>query len=158
LTFWQDKPLKQLSDDEWELLCDRCGLCCVFKVEDDETGEVFLTNIACPLLNTETCLCSDYENRQKTVPDCAKLTPGTIARLAVMLPQSCAYRRLLEGRNLPDWHPLVTGDPESQRTAGMTARNHLIRAEEAGEITDHIIDQPGDEEGEALEWTSDSAG
>jgi uncharacterized cysteine cluster protein YcgN (CxxCxxCC family) len=148
MAFWLDKPLKRLSDDEWESLCDRCGLCCVFKVEDDETEEVFLTNIACPLLNTKTCLCSDYENRQATVPDCAKLMPGNIARLAVMLPPSCAYRRLLEGHDLPDWHPLVTGDPDSVCRAGMSARDHLIRAEEAGEITDHILDLTDDEEEE----------
>lgn len=136
--FWELKPLREMDAREWEALCDGCGQCCVFKVEDDETGEIFLSNVACPLLDKATCRCMDYEHRREVIPDCAKLTPRNIRRLSTLLPTSCAYRLLAEGHGLPDWHPLVTGDPESTAAAGMSARNRLIALEEAGEIEDHI--------------------
>lgn len=137
--FWEKRALRELDDREWEALCDGCGLCCVFKVEDDETGEVFLTNVACPLLNPETCRCGDYPHRQEVIPDCAKLTADNIRELSNLLPPTCAYRRLADGKGLPDWHPLITGDPRSTEVSGMSAHDRLVEPDMADDIADYII-------------------
>jgi uncharacterized protein len=123
--FWETKTLAQMTPQEWESLCDGCGLCCLVRFEDEYTGEVVPTRVHCRLFNPETCRCSDYEHRKAQVPDCIKLEPGNIDDLAWM-PRSCAYRRLNEGRPLPRWHPLVTGDPESVHRAGVSVRGQTI--------------------------------
>ena len=123
--FWRLKTLAEMTSAEWESLCDGCGLCCVIRLEDDETGEVTPTRVSCRLLDTHTCRCTDYARRHRTVPDCIKLTPGNIRDLPWM-PRSCAYRRLYEGKDLPSWHPLVTGDPESVHRAGVSVRGQTI--------------------------------
>jgi uncharacterized protein len=123
--FWQSKSLAEMTPQEWESLCDGCGLCCLVRFEDEDTGEVIPTRVACRLFDEGLCRCVDYENRKEKVPDCVKLTPGNIDSLPWM-PRSCAYRRLHEGRGLPDWHPLVTGDPESTHKAGMSVRGQTI--------------------------------
>ena len=122
--FWR-KPLTEMSGEEWELLCDGCGLCCRLKVEDEDTGEVVQTAVACRLLDTETCRCKDYDRRHELVPECILLTPRNILTFK-WLPTSCAYRLLAEGHDLPDWHPLVTGDPDSAHRAGMSVKDRLI--------------------------------
>ena len=123
--FWQTKTLEQMTAAEWESLCDGCGLCCLIRFEDEETGEVIPTRVACKLLDQHLCRCTDYVNRKAHVPDCIKLTPWNIEALAWM-PASCAYRRLHEGRDLPGWHPLITGDPESVHKAGVSIRDQTV--------------------------------
>jgi len=110
--FWKRKTLDQLDSEEWESLCDGCGLCCLQKLEDEEDGGVYYTRIACRLLDLDTCRCRDYANRHRSVPDCIRLTPAQAGEFQ-WLPPTCAYRLLAEGRDLPLWHPLVCGDPQA---------------------------------------------
>ena len=123
--FWEAKTLAQMTVREWESLCDGCGLCCLVRFEDEETGEVIPTRVHCRLFDAEACRCTDYANRKTHVPDCIKLTPWNIDALEWM-PVSCAYRRLHEGRGLPSWHPLLTGDPESVHAAGVSVRGQTV--------------------------------
>lgn len=125
LPFWMTKSLKEMSPSEWESLCDGCGLCCVIRLEDEVTGDVVPTRVHCRLFDSGACRCRDYEDRHRHVPDCIKLTPGNIDELYWM-PASCAYRRLHEGKPLPRWHPLLTGDPESVHRAGASVRGQTI--------------------------------
>jgi len=115
--FWETKSLEQMTVREWESLCDGCGLCCLVRFEDEDTGEIVPTRVHCRLFDSEGCRCTNYGQRRRHVPDCIKLTPHNIDALPWM-PASCAYRRLHEGKTLPLWHPLVTGDPESVHAAG----------------------------------------
>jgi len=123
--FWEHKKLEEMTVSEWESLCDGCGLCCLIRFEDEETGEIIPTRVHCKLFDAGACRCTDYENRKKHVPDCIKLTPYNIDALEWM-PPSCAYRRLHEGKTLPAWHPLVTGDPESVHKAGISVRGQTV--------------------------------
>ena len=116
--FWEGSPLAELTDDEWERLCDRCGRCCLNKLEDEDTGEIHFTLVACRLLDTRSCLCRDYPHRTQQVPDCLRIEPAGLDELLPSLPPSCAYRRLAEGRGLALWHPLLSGDPLSVKLAG----------------------------------------
>ena len=128
--FWQRKSLAELDRDEWESLCDGCGRCCLHKLVDVETGAVRFTAVACRLLDLDRVRCRDYANRRARVPDCLRLAPDSGAVFA-QLPNSCAYRMLWEGRALADWHPLVSGDPESLRSAGISIRGKVIGEAEA---------------------------
>lgn len=123
--FWQTKSLPEMSAGEWESLCDGCGKCCLIRLEDDDTGEIYTTDAHCTLFDNGSCQCSDYANRKSKVADCVILKPTTIAELKWM-PRTCAYRRLSEGQGLPDWHYLVTGDRESIHEAGMSVRGATI--------------------------------
>ncbi len=137
--FWE-KPLDALSRDQWEALCDGCGKCCLHKVEEDLSGEVHLTNVACRLLDRHNCRCTSYRSRKALVPDCVRLSPANVARLS-WLPSTCAYRLRAEGKPLPEWHPLVSGDPESVHRAGISVRGWTVSEDEAGDLEHHLVDR-----------------
>jgi uncharacterized cysteine cluster protein YcgN (CxxCxxCC family) len=137
--FWE-KPLTALSRAEWEALCDGCGKCCLHKLEDADTGEVQATNIACQLLDRHSCRCSNYRDRRAFVPDCIRLTPNAVAKLP-WLPTTCAYRLRAEGKDLPAWHYLISGDRESVHAAGMSARGWTVAEGDAGDIEHHLVDR-----------------
>lgn len=139
--FWRRKRLDEMSRDEWESLCDGCGRCCLHKLEDEDSGEVAYTNIACRLLDLGTCRCTDYAGRVAKVPDCLLLTPALVAN-SDWLPSSCAYRLINEGKDLAWWHPLVSGDPETVHRAGISVRGRIVAEDRAGDPEDHIVDWP----------------
>ena len=116
--FWENIALDDLNDDEWEALCDGCGRCCLQKLEDEDSGEVHTTDVACSLLDTSNCRCQNYVNRQTIVPDCLNVRPLDADKLR-WLPASCAYKRLAEGQKLAQWHPLISGDAQSVHDAGI---------------------------------------
>ena len=139
--YWRDTPLDAMSPAEWEALCDGCGKCCLLKLEDED-GAVAYTTIACRLFDDRTCRCMSYELRRTLVKDCVVLTPESLAASREWMPRTCAYRLLAEGRDLPDWHPLVTGDPESTHEAGISMRSATIPEYEVAEEDwyDHAVD------------------
>ncbi|MBT4931901.1 MAG: YcgN family cysteine cluster protein [Rhodospirillaceae bacterium] len=139
--FWHQKTLVQMNPQEWESLCDGCARCCLEKLEDSDSGEVSYTNIGCGLLDVQACRCTNYPERKRYMPDCEQLTPGNIAFLKWM-PSTCAYKLLSEGKDLPDWHPLVTGDPNSVHKAGISIRGRAVAHEDAGDFEDHIVIWP----------------
>jgi uncharacterized cysteine cluster protein YcgN (CxxCxxCC family) len=143
--FWHSLPLDDLNKTEWELLCDGCGKCCLNKLEDEDTGQVALTRVACRLLDGTSCRCSQYPIRHQFVPECIVLSPETLVKNMYWLPRTCAYRLRAEGRPLYDWHPLNSGDPESVHRAGMSVRGITIPEFEVDEDEweDLIIEEPG---------------
>jgi hypothetical protein len=120
--FWKTKTLEEMSQAEWESLCDGCGRCCLNKIEDETSGEIHLTSVACRLLDIPSCRCRDYPGRQQQVPDCISLTPRHVRNLT-WLPTTCAYRSVAEGRGLAWWHPLVSGNPNTVHAAGVSVRS-----------------------------------
>ncbi|MBN8899815.1 MAG: hypothetical protein BGO51_26670 [Rhodospirillales bacterium 69-11] len=140
--FWKTKTLEEMTPAEWESLCDGCGRCCLHKLRDDDTQALSFTNVACRLLDLESCGCSKYERRHRYVPDCVRLTPATVREID-WLPPSCAYRRLADGKDLAWWHPLVSGDPETVHQAGISVRGRVVSERNAGPLEHHIVDWPG---------------
>ena len=136
--FWE-KPLAGLDRAEWEALCDGCGRCCVHKLEDEETGMLYATNVACKLLDRRNGRCLDYAHRMKRVSDCVKLDRRNLGALD-WLPETCAYRLVGEGKDLHWWHPLVSGDPKTVHQAGISVRGRAISERAAGDLEDHIVD------------------
>jgi len=137
--FWKAKALADMSQAEWESLCDGCGKCCLQKLEDDDTGRVHLTVVACRLLDVDSCRCTNYPARRRLVPECVQLRPDNVTKL--MLPSTCAYRLLAEGKELPDWHPLVTGDARSVHAAGQSARDFAVsgNAVDEEDLEDYVV-------------------
>ena len=140
--FWETVPFDAMTTDEWEALCDGCGKCCLTKLEDADTAEVAYTNVACRLFDDATCRCSQYDIRKSIVPDCVIITPESIAQTAYWMPTTCAYRRLHEGKPLPDWHPLLTGDANSVHDAGMSMQARTVPEYEVAEddLEDYVIE------------------
>ncbi|ALD02369.1 flagellin N-methylase [Acinetobacter sp. TTH0-4] len=138
--FWKTYSLDELNSAEWEALCDGCGLCCLIKLEDEDSNEVAYTKVACKLLDCQTARCSDYKQRFKFVPDCIQLTPEKLATIH-WLPPSCAYRRLKEGKNLPTWHYLNTGSHDSIIKARKSAAGRCISENKINEeeIEDYVV-------------------
>jgi uncharacterized cysteine cluster protein YcgN (CxxCxxCC family) len=133
-----------LTRREWEALCDGCGKCCLNKLEDEGTGEVALTRIACRLFDDATCRCANYADRLRHVPECVVLTPQTLPDVVYFFPETCAYRRLHEERDLPWWHPLLTGDPMSPHQAGASLMDDTVSELNVGEDDweDFVIPEP----------------
>ncbi len=138
--FWEDLPLAKLDRAQWEALCDGCGKCCIHKLEDEETGALTATNVACRLLDRNTAQCSDYRHRRAYVTDCVRLTAGTVASTN-WLPTTCAYRLRAAGKSLPAWHYLVCGDRDAVHRAGQSARGWTISEDDAGDLEHHLVDR-----------------
>ncbi len=139
--FWRRKSLAEMSPGEWESLCDGCAKCCLIKLEDEDTGEIDYTDIACRLLDLGTCRCTDYQARHRLVADCLRLTPRTAADFG-WLPSSCAYRLIAEGKDLPWWHPLVSGDAETVHEAGISVRGRCVAEARGADPEDRIVTWP----------------
>ena len=137
--FWE-KPLHALDRGEWEALCDGCGRCCLHKLEDEETGELFATNVACRLLDRRNGRCVDYAQRKKSVADCVVLDRAKVDSLD-WLPETCAYRLRSEGKPLPEWHYLISGSRETVHEAGQSTRGWTVSEDEAGELEFHMVDR-----------------
>lgn len=141
--FWETKTLAEMSPAEWESLCDGCGKCCMSKLIDDDTDELYFTSVACQLFDARRCRCTDYQNRQAIVEDCVQLTPDNVGTIA-WLPRTCAYRLLAEGKPLFDWHPLISGNRKSVHKASMSMRGRVTAHEQnmdhEGEYLDHMIE------------------
>ena len=137
--FWRKKNLDQMSIEEWESLCDGCAKCCLYRLEDEDTRAVYFTNVHCRLLQTESGRCSDYPNRSVRVSDCVTITLEVL-KDPYWLPKTCAYRVLAEGRDLPSWHPLRSGDPDSVERAGHKICHRTINEDDAGELESHLVD------------------
>jgi len=138
--FWEN-PLEELNREQWEALCDGCGQCCLHKVEDADTGEIFRTNVACKLLDLKTARCSDYRHRRAFVPDCLRLTPRNAATLE-WLPVTCAYRLRANGEDLPEWHYLISGDRQAVHKTRASVIGRVVSETDAGPIEHHIV-MPG---------------
>jgi uncharacterized cysteine cluster protein YcgN (CxxCxxCC family) len=137
--FWETTPLAAMDEAQWESLCDGCAKCCLEKFEDEDTGRIVYSNVACALLDTATCRCGDYRDRARQVPDCIALVPAVLEDPR-WLPETCAYRLVAEGKPLLDWHPLLSGDPASVRAAGQSVYGRVVPADEADDPILHLID------------------
>jgi hypothetical protein len=134
--FWR-LSLHELTHEEWEALCDGCGKCCLLKLEDGETAEIYYTDVACELLDQSTCRCSDYNRRLQKVPDCLNLREGS-NQLYSWLPLTCAYRLRWQNQALPEWHPLLSGQAESVHASGHSVKNKTVRLAEIKDLRDRV--------------------
>lgn len=144
--FWQTKTLTEMSEEEWESLCDGCAQCCQLKFKVADRPEFVMTPVVCKLLDTETCRCLSYENRHNLVPDCVEISPTNVDSL-YWLPDSCAYRLIAEGKSLYDWHPLIAGDSQKMRDLGVSVANRAISERDI---------HPDDLATQAIKWVEDS--
>lgn len=142
--FWEFKSLDRMTQPEWEALCDGCGKCCLNKLEDEDTGEVALTRVACRLFVDETCRCAQYDIRHQFVPECIVLKPDNLDKHAYWMPQTCAYRLLWQGKPLPEWHPLISGTQDSVHAAGISVQGQTVSEFDTPfeDWEDHIIEEP----------------
>ncbi|TCT19752.1 YcgN family cysteine cluster protein [Thiobaca trueperi] len=137
--FWETTPLQAMTASQWDALCDGCAKCCLEKFEDEDSGRIVYSRIACALLDLDTCRCRDYDNRARQMPDCVTLALDVLEK-PTWLPETCAYRRLAEGSALPDWHPLLTGDPQSVIEAGQSVRGRVLGPESGENPLMNLID------------------
>jgi len=138
MKFWETKTLAEMSTAEWESLCDNCGKCCLIKLEDEDSGEIAFTSVVCNLIDLESCRCTRYKERTSLVPECIDLKQHDFAAYN-WLPSTCAYRLLTDGKPLPDWHPLISGNPESVKDAGVSISSYAIKESQVEDPEDHII-------------------
>ena len=139
MSFWETKKLAEMTAEEWESLCDNCGKCCLNKLEDEDTGKIVFTSVACRLINLNTCRCNRYNERTKLVAECLDIRKLDVEKYN-WLPSTCAYRLLNEGNELPAWHPLLTGSPTSVKRAGVSISSYAIKESMAMDLEDHIIE------------------
>ena len=139
MSFWETKKLAEMTAEEWESLCDNCGKCCLHKLEDEDTGKIAFTSVACRLINLNTCRCNRYNERTKLVVECLDIRKLDVEKYN-WLPSTCAYRLLNEGKELPSWHPLLTGSPASVKRAGVSISSYAIKESMAMDLEDHIIE------------------
>jgi uncharacterized cysteine cluster protein YcgN (CxxCxxCC family) len=144
LPFWKTKKLSEMSLQEWDSLCDGCAKCCLHKLEDQDTGDLSYTDVACHLLDTDACLCNNYTERTLMVPDCIELMPTNLSVLR-WLPPTCAYRLINEGKELYWWHYLVSGSREDVHKEGISVRGRAVPERRAGDLEDHIVHWPEDD-------------
>ncbi|MRU16123.1 YcgN family cysteine cluster protein [Roseovarius sp. A21] len=143
--FWETTPLNRMTQKEWEALCDGCGKCCLNKLEDEDTSEVALTRVACRLFDDTTCRCAQYPIRHQFVPECISLTAQNLELHLYWMPETCAYKRLHKGQPLYDWHPLISGTPDTVHEAGVSMQNRTVPEFEVSDDDweDHVIEEPG---------------
>ncbi|ACV75688.1 MAG: YcgN family cysteine cluster protein [Zymomonas mobilis] len=139
--FWEKIPLDAMKREEWEALCDGCGKCCLFKLEDEDTGDVVYTNVACRLLDRASGQCCNYKHRKKYVPDCVRLEVSLLGKIP-WLPESCAYRLLYEGQPLPEWHYLLCGDRDAVHRVGESVQGWTVSEDQAGDLENHLVEPP----------------
>ncbi|MEL7258626.1 MAG: YcgN family cysteine cluster protein [Pseudomonadota bacterium] len=142
--YWETTPLKRMTRAEWEALCDGCGKCCLNKLEDEDSGDVALTRVACRLFDDSTCRCGQYDIRHQFVPECITLSVNNIERNLYWLPETCAYKLLWNGKPLYDWHPLISGTPQSVHDAGVSMQNQTVAEFDVDEDDweDYLIEEP----------------
>lgn len=138
IPFWKTKSLAEMTADEWESLCDGCGRCCLIKLEDEDTGDLAYTRVACELLDIGACRCTDYENRHERIPGCVRLTTSAVDELD-WLPATCAYRLVANGEGLAWWHPLVSNDPSTIHEAGISVRGFAISEKRVKRLEKYIV-------------------
>lgn len=142
--FWESKSLLEMTESEWESICDGCAKCCLIQLEDESTNQLVFTDIACDLLDTDSCRCSDYANRSERVPSCMAMNKDNVEQCAEFTPPSCSYRLLLEGKSLPDWHHLKTGDSLSvhESSASVKGRVRLEKTVDTSNLENHVVTWP----------------
>ncbi len=139
MNFWKTKKLSEMTTEEWESLCDNCGKCCLHKLEDEDTGDIYFTSAACNLIDLDTCRCTRYAERIQLIPECLDLIQLDLANYN-WLPSTCAYRLLSDGKELPAWHPLLSGNPGSVQDAGVSISSYAMKESEVDDLEDHIIE------------------
>jgi hypothetical protein len=139
MSFWKTKKLAEMTTEEWESLCDNCGKCCLYKLEDEDTGKIVFTSVACKLIDLKTCRCTRYAERTRLVADCLDLKQYDFTRYD-WLPATCAYRLLNDGKGLSVWHPLRSGAAASVKKAGVSISSYAIEESHGMNLEDHIIE------------------
>lgn len=139
MNFWETKKLSEMTTEEWESICDGCGKCCLNKLEDEDSGEIFFTSVVCDLIDLESCRCTRYSERTTLVPECLDLKQHDFAEYN-WLPATCSYRLLIDGKQLPSWHPLISGNQQSIKEAGVSISSYAMKESEIDDLEDHIIE------------------
>jgi uncharacterized cysteine cluster protein YcgN (CxxCxxCC family) len=139
MSFWKTKKLSEMTTEEWESLCDNCGKCCLHKLEDEDTGDIYFTSVVCNLIDLDTCRCTRYAERTQLVPECLNLKQHDFAEYN-WLPATCAYRLLTDEQELPSWHPLLSGTAESVQDAGVAISSYAMKESDINDLEDHIIE------------------